>query len=142
MATFFVVVKRGRCRPDAGGACPVLWPLARRLAASRGPFWIWLHTGSICAGFSRGEAHDLVAHGVIGAPAASRKVRGWICSDVHDVGEGAVARGGDVDLEVAEHDDAAVERQRSAAVGDAASVVDEEAQVAEVGHLPGDNPLT
>ena len=69
-------------------------------------------------------------------------MRRWIRRDVDVVGEGAVARGGDVDLEVAEDDDAAVEQQRSAAVADAARVVDEELQVAEVGHLPGDDPIT
>jgi len=69
-------------------------------------------------------------------------VRRWICGDVDVVGEGAMASRSDVDLEVAEDDDAAVERQRSAAVADAACVVDEELQVAEVGHLPGDDPLT
>jgi len=58
------------------------------------------------------------------------------------VGESAMASRSDVDLEGAEGDDAAVERQRAAAVADAAGVVDEELQVAEVGHLPGDDPLT
>ena len=120
----------------------MLRPLARRLAATWHLLWIRLCTVSRCAGLTRGEAHDLAACGAIGTPAASSKVRRWIRSDVHDVGERAMASRSDVDLEVAEDDDAAVERQRSAAVVDAARVVDEELQVAEVGHLPGDDPLT
>ena len=104
--------------------------------------WICLRTGNRCAGLSRDEAHDFAAHGAIGTPAVSSKAPRWICCDVDDVGEGAMASRSDVDLEVAEDDDAAVERQRSAAVADAACVVDEELQVAEVGHLPGDDPLT
>ena len=69
-------------------------------------------------------------------------MRRWIGGDVHVVGVRSMPGRSDIGLEVAEDDDAAVERQRSAAVADAACVVDEEPQVAEVGHLPGDDPLT
>ena len=104
--------------------------------------WIRFCTVSRCAGHSGGEAHDFSTRGAIGTPATSSKVRRRIRGDVDVVGEGAMASRSDVDLEVAEDDDAAVERQRSTAVADAACVVDEELQVAEVGHLPGDDPLT
>ncbi len=135
-------VKRARCRRGTGGASPVMRPLARRLAAT----WRLLRVRlcAVCrgAGLARSEAHDLAARRAIATPAASSRVRRRICGDVDDVGEGAVARRGDVDLEVAEDDDAAVERQRSAAAADAACVVDEELQVAKVGDLAGDDPLT
>ena len=69
-------------------------------------------------------------------------MRRWICCDVHDVGVRAMASHGDVDLEVAEDDDAAVERQRATTAADAAGVVGEELQVAETLHQAGDDPLT
>ena len=45
---------------------------------------------------------------------------------MHDVGVRPMASCGDVDLEIAEDDDAAVERQRATTAADAAGVVGEE----------------
>ena len=53
-----------------------------------------------------------------------------------------MASRGDVDLEIAEDDDTAVERQRATTAADAAGVVGEELQVAEALHQAGDDPLT
>ena len=61
---------------------------------------------------------------------------------MHGVGVRGMAGRGDVDLEVAEDDDTAVERQRATTAADAAGIVGEELQVAEALQQDGDDPLT
>ena len=61
---------------------------------------------------------------------------------MHGVGVCSMASCGDVDLEIAEDDDTAVERQRATTAADAAGIVGEELQVAKALHQAGDDPLT
>ncbi len=138
------LLKRVRPRQHAGRADflgedpgPLQWWLGRPggLAAS-----IRI-TGNAFAGTSgRSGHHDLHAtSGAIGTPAASCADSRRICSHEHLLGVLADDVGGDVDLVVAEVDEASVPRERS--VAEAASVVADEAQRAETLDEAADHTL-
>ena len=132
-------MKRTRRRRGAGGAGPVLRPLAWWLAAARRLLWICLDAVSRCAGLARGEAHDLVAHGAFATPAASRKDSRRILRHKHLLRVLADNLGGDVGHEGAEADEAAVRRERPAA--EASSIVADEVQRAELADEPANDAL-